>query len=173
MSAEAEIRRRNIGEGDSLGESSLKPDDKGQKPAQESTTAESSDHVSWPTTQKGKKPSRIFPFLAKNGINLSIFLASIILALLSPAKLLPSGNDIPRVTHTHTLFGFMERLPGERPSSPHCLIPLPNVFSFITGEICSQQLCKMISLSLWFGFAQGHPCPYITKDFFFLKSSNL
>ncbi|KAL9699490.1 hypothetical protein quinque_002931 [Culex quinquefasciatus] len=45
MSAEAEIRRRNIGEGDSLGESSLKPDDKGQKPAQESTTAESSDHI--------------------------------------------------------------------------------------------------------------------------------
>lgn len=45
MSAEAEIRRRNIGEGDSLGESSLKPDDKSQKPAQESTTAESSDHI--------------------------------------------------------------------------------------------------------------------------------
>lgn len=60
MSAEAEIRRRNIGEGDSLGESSLKPDDKGQKPAQESTTAESSDHVSWPTTQKGKKTLQDF-----------------------------------------------------------------------------------------------------------------
>lgn len=45
MSTEAELRRRNIGEGDSLGESQLKPEDISKQAPQESTTAESSDHV--------------------------------------------------------------------------------------------------------------------------------
>ncbi|XP_055620635.1 phosphatidate cytidylyltransferase, photoreceptor-specific [Toxorhynchites rutilus septentrionalis] len=45
MSAEAELRRRNIGDGDSLGESQLKPEDISKQPPQESNTAESSDHV--------------------------------------------------------------------------------------------------------------------------------
>lgn len=46
MSEETELRRRNIGDGDSLGESQLKPDDISKQAPQESTTAESSDHVS-------------------------------------------------------------------------------------------------------------------------------
>lgn len=46
MSTEAELRRRNIGEGDSLGESQLKPEDISKQVPQDSTTAESSDHVS-------------------------------------------------------------------------------------------------------------------------------
>lgn len=45
MSTEAELRRRNIGEGDSLGESQLKPEDISKQAPQESTTAESSDHI--------------------------------------------------------------------------------------------------------------------------------
>lgn len=45
MSTEAELRRRIV-EGDFVGESKVKPQDSSKQAPQESTTAESSDHVS-------------------------------------------------------------------------------------------------------------------------------
>ncbi|XP_058457081.1 phosphatidate cytidylyltransferase, photoreceptor-specific [Malaya genurostris] len=45
MSAESELRHRNIGDENFSNDSQLKPNDGSKQPAQESTTAESSDHV--------------------------------------------------------------------------------------------------------------------------------